>query len=67
VRGDATGDGNLGVLGQFAALEFRGVNLFWNGKMPLASSDLSLALRCSMSEFVSSIKMVADIKAQNPG
>jgi len=51
-----------------ASLQARsGVNLFWNGKIPLASSDLSLARRCSMSEFVSSIKMAAGIKARKQG
>src|SRR5690606_22180804 len=34
-----------------------GVNLFWNGSMPLARSAASLARRCSISEFVSSIRI----------
>jgi len=40
-----------------AAQVSAGVNLFWNGSMPLARSAASLALRCSINEFVSSMDM----------
>jgi hypothetical protein len=59
VRGDAAGDGDFAafdVIGAGLRRRFPpGVNLFLNGSMPLARSAASLALRCSINEFVSSM------------
>ena len=41
------------------------MNLLRNGKIPRALSDLSLALRCSISELVSSIKRRRRLKHKN--
>ena len=61
VRGDAAGDGDFAAFGVIAsrasAHVSAGVNLFLNGSMPLARSAASLALRCSINEFVSSIRV----------
>ena len=61
VRGDAAGEGDFAAFDVIRARGVRrfrsGVNLFLNGSMPLARSAASLALRCSINEFVSSIKV----------
>ena len=60
MRGDAAGERDFAAFGVMFARVLRrfpsGVNLFLNGSMPLARSAASLALRCSINEFVSSIK-----------